>query len=205
MTREQVFRYALARENVCRPLTIVVERTIRERNQKHMNPMETPEVRKALKEVPPEALAATTNLLAACSQPLSRRYLLRGAVAGTAGLALTAALALDAHAVHAEATSGGNLTDFFSILATGEALFTTFYSHAVENHEQLGISGSALTALKAIRTEEQLHTNFAQAYGGQLATTHFSFPHGKETFEDRSVFLATQQLAEELTNGALLA
>ena len=35
--------------------------------------------------------------------------------------------------------------------------------------------------------------------------THFSFPHGNETFEERGAFLATQQLGEELTNGALLA
>jgi hypothetical protein len=37
------------------------------------------------------------------------------------------------------------------------------------------------------------------------ATTHFSFPHGPQTFKDRSLFLKTQQLSEELTNGALLA
>lgn len=166
-----------------------------------MNPLETPEVRKVLEEVPAAALTATSNLLATCSQPLSRRWLLRGALAAPAA----ASLILNAQAVHAEATSAGDLTEFFSILATGEALFTTFYSHAVKNHAKLGLFGSALDAIQAIRTEEQLHTNFALAYGGKLATTHFSFPHGEETFEDRSVFLATQQLAEELTNGALLA
>jgi hypothetical protein len=52
---------------------------------------------------------------------------------------------------------------------------------------------------------EQIHFNFAVANGGTPATTHFSFPHGTQTFQDRGTFLATQQLGEELTNGALLA
>jgi len=41
--------------------------------------------------------------------------------------------------------------------------------------------------------------------GGAPVTTHFSMPHGQETFEDRSLFLQTQQLSEELPNGALHA
>jgi hypothetical protein len=75
----------------------------------------------------------------------------------------------------------------------------------VANNEILGLHGEALNAIEAILTEEQIHYNFAVANGGKPATTHFSFPHGKETFEDRGTFLATQQLSEELTNGALLA
>ncbi|TPV99050.1 MAG: hypothetical protein USCAAHI_01518 [Beijerinckiaceae bacterium] len=39
----------------------------------------------------------------------------------------------------------------------------------------------------------------------ELATTQFSFPNGHDTFTQRHLFLQTQQLAEELTNGALLA
>jgi hypothetical protein len=171
--------------------------------------MDTPEIRKALEEVPGEVLSATTNLTTSFSAPMSRRRVLLGAAAGAAGTTaagVTAAALLNAHAVHAEAkSSGSTLTEFFSILATGEALFVTFYSHAVANHEQLGINGDALTALKAIRTEEQIHLNFALSQGGKPATTHFSMPHGQETFEDRSLFLQTQQLSEDLTNGALLA
>ena len=100
---------------------------------------------------------------------------------------------------------GSTLTEYFSILATGEALFVTFYSHAIANYQQLGIHGNALIALEAIRAEEQLHLNFAKANGGVPATTHFSMPHGAATFQDRALFLATQQLGEDLTNGALLA
>ena len=160
---------------------------------------------KALEGVSNEALTATTELAASLSAPMSRRRLL-GVAVGVAGAAVagTAAI-LNAQAVHAEAASASTLTEYFSILATGEALFVTFYTHAVANHEQLGISADALDALKAIRTEEQIHLNFALANGGVPATTHFSFPHGHATFTNRSFFLATQQLSEELTNGALLA
>ncbi len=170
------------------------------------DPLDTPKVRQALERLPGEALSATAALLDSFSARRSRRWLLRGAVAGTAATALTGATALSALAVHAEATSGGDeLTEFFSILATGEALFVTFYNQAVIHHEQLGFQGAELNALEAIRAEEEIHRRFAIAQGGVPATSHFSFPHGPQTFEDRSLFLETQQLSEELTNGALLA
>jgi len=77
---------------------------------------------------------------------------------------------LDALAVHAESTSGGdNLTEFFSILATGEASFVTLYDQAVIHHERLGFHGAALNALEAIRAEEEIHLQFAQANGGVSA------------------------------------
>ncbi len=173
-----------------------------------MHIMDTSEIRKASEEVPSEVLKATTDLTASFSTPMPRRRLLGAAtvVAGTAVAGAAAATLFNARTVHAEVASGGStLTEYFSILATGEALFVTFYSHGVANAKRLGISGDALNALKAIRTEEQIHLNFALANGGVPATTHFSFPHGDDTFEDRSLFLATQQLGEELTNGALLA
>jgi hypothetical protein len=124
---------------------------------------------------------------------------------GAAGTIVTGATAGLLAPREASATSTTMLKEYFSILATGEALFVTFYSHAVANKEILGLNGEALNALEAILTEEQIHYDFAVMNGGKAATTHFSFPHGKETFEDRGTFLATQQLSEELTNGALLA
>jgi hypothetical protein len=128
-----------------------------------------------------------------------RRRQLLGA-AGTMAAGAAAATLLNAPAVHA-----GTLTDYFNILATGEALFVTFYSQAVAHYKDLGISGKALNALEAIATEEQIHLDFAVANGGLPATTQFSFPHGQDTFTQRDLFLQTQQLGEELTNGALLA
>ncbi|HKV57161.1 MAG TPA: hypothetical protein VJO32_02735, partial [Ktedonobacteraceae bacterium] len=126
--------------------------------------------------------------------------------AGTVAAAGAAFTLMDARAVHAEAASGSStLTEYFSILATGEALFVTFYSNAVSHAQRLQLEQDELNAIKAILTEEQIHLNFALANGGVPATTHFSFPHGEDTFEHRSLFLDTQQLGEDLTNGALLA
>lgn len=173
-----------------------------------MESMDTPEIRETLEEVPGEVLTATTDLMASLSASMSRRRLLQGAAAaaGATVAGVAAATLLNAHAVHAEAASGDStLTEYFSILATGEALFVTFYSHAIANYQQLNIHGNALIALEAIRTEEQIHLNFALAQGGVPATTHFSMPHGAATFQNRKLFLETQQLSEELTNGALLA
>lgn len=155
-----------------------------------------------------EEFPATTERTASLAASMSRRQLLLGAVAGAAGAAGAGAAAvafLNGFALPAEAAPSDGLTEYFSILATGEALFVTLYSNAVANHKQLNFSGEALDALLAIRTEEQIHLNFALANGGVPATTHFSFPHGAATFTNRSLFLETQQLGENLTNGALLA
>lgn len=154
---------------------------------------------------PRDAHTATTKLIDSLPTSLSRRRLLRTA-AGVAGvIGAAAAGLLTPSAVYAEATGGSNLAEYFNILATGEALFVTLYSHAVANFERLEIEGAGLNALKAILAEEQIHFDFARAHGGVPATTHFSFPFGRATFTNRSLFLQTQQLGEDLTNGALLA
>lgn len=171
-----------------------------------MDDMATHTEGKPAMDVPDEALSATTTLIDSLSGRLSRRGMLR-ATAGIAGVTGAAAAAgfLNPSAVFAEATSGSTLTEYFSILATGEALFVTMYSHAVTHHDQLEIEGEGLNALRAILAEEQIHFDFARAHGGVPATTNFSFPHGAATFTNRSLFLQTQQLGEDLTNGALLA
>src|SRR3984893_10208638 len=85
---------------------------------------DNPEVRQALEEVPSEALAATTELITSFSQPLSRRWLLRGAVAGATGAALPGASALTGLAVHAQANSiGQTLTVVDGVLAACEEVF----------------------------------------------------------------------------------
>lgn len=151
--------------------------------------------------VPADAVAATQALAAS----FSRRALLRTAAVGVTAGAIAVPAFLDAAPVYAEATSSSFLTTVLDILATGEALFTTLYRLGAEHHDRLGIEGYNLNALLAIRTEEQIHYNFAVAQGGKPVTTHFSMPLGQETFEDRGAFLSTFELAENLTNGALLA
>src|SRR5947208_12675276 len=109
---------------------------------------------------------------------ISRRELLRRTAVGTATI-MAGVGTLDGLSARAEAHSSGmNLTEYFNILATGEAMSATFYSNAVANHRQLGIHGDDLAALQAIHAEEVMHLKFAQSYGGKLATTHFSFPQG---------------------------
>ncbi len=162
--------------------------------------------RECLAETPGTIPAPTTDPKMSFARQVSRRWVLRGAIAGSTGAVLAGAGVLGAEASPANAgVSASTLTEFFSILATGEALFVTFYSQAIAHHIRLGLFGSALTALSAILAEEQLHLNFALSQGGTLATTHFSMPDGQVTFNSRAAFLQTQQLAEELTNGALLA
>jgi hypothetical protein len=163
-----------------------------------MSIIDTSKFHAASAGTPCDILKPATGWPPLLSTLIPRRRLLEAA--GTVMAGATAAL-LDPH----EASANSILTQYFSILATGEALFVTFYSNVVANHQILGLSGEALNALEAILTEEQIHFNFAVMNGGTPATTHFSFPHGTQTFQDRGTFLATQQLGEELTNGALLA
>lgn len=134
---------------------------------------------------------------------LTRRTVLGGGTLGVAAAALGALTPLTAFAKSTPRSD--SLTQYFDILATGEALFTTFYQLAVLHHEALGLRGASLQAIQAIATEEEIHLRLAQAQGGTPATLHFSFPDGAATFRDLGTFLRTQQLAEELTNGALNA
>jgi hypothetical protein len=174
-----------------------------------MDSMNTSEIRKTLEEASGEVATTTATQKNLVSSSISRRRLLQGAAAGVAGTTLAGAATfslLNAGAVHAaSASSDSILKEYFSILATGEALFVTLYSNAIAHYQQLNLHGNALNALEAIRAEEQIHYNFAVANGGVPATTHFSMPHGAETFEDQKLFLETQQLGEDLTNGALVA
>ena len=123
----------------------------------------------------------------------------------TAGTVLAggAAALLDAQEASADAASV--MKEYFDILATGEALFVTFYENAVANAHILGLNDAELNAIQAILTEEQIHYEVAMRNGGAPLTTRFSMPHGTQTFEDRGTFLATQQLGEDLTNAALNA
>jgi hypothetical protein len=165
----------------------------------HVHKPVNSEIRKVSDEAPCEILNATTGLTPSFSTLMRRRELL--GAAGTVAAGAAAATLLNSRAAHALPA----FIEYLNILATGEALFVTFYSNGVDHHEELGIQGDALTALKAILTEEQIHLDFATKNGGKPATTDFSFPHGHDTFKQRSLFLETQQLSEELTNGALLA
>lgn len=133
---------------------------------------------------------------------MSRRGILGAAALSAAGLAGVAATIA---APVAQASPSVDLTTYYSILATGEALFTTFYALGVQHHRRLGFWGEDLNALQAIAATEEIHYEFARSQGGTAATLTYSFPHGSATFESRQLYLETMELAETLTSGALLA
>lgn len=141
----------------------------------------------------------------ASAKPLSFPLVARRQFLEAAGTVLAGGAAALLEPQEASADAASIMKEYFSILATGEALFVTFYENAVANANILGLGGEALNAIQAILAEEQIHYNFAVRNGGVAATTHFSMPQGAETFEDRGTFLATQQLGEFLTNAALNA
>lgn len=168
---------------------------------------ETPTV-----ELTPET--ANARLLASFGSPRSRRAMLKGAIAGAVGatgLAVGATL-LTPQNTHAEALSGSSCTidslkTIFSVAATAEQLAVTFYTNGIKNAHKLGISQSsaAYDVLEAALIEEQIHELFFVANGGVPLTSTFSFPHGDETFESLSVFIATQQQLEGVFDSAFLA
>jgi hypothetical protein len=170
--------------------------------------METPYiVKRAHDEVPPEALSATDELLATFQRPRSRRGVLRLAALGAAGAtaaSLSAATALTALPVHAEAASGGVVTEILSLAATAESLAITFYNNGIAAHAELGINGWNFDSLRAVAYEEQVHRNFFIANGGKPATTTFSFPAGEKTFDDLDTFIETQQQLELVFDSAFL-
>lgn len=168
---------------------------------------------------------ATANLLASFSR---RKFLLKGAVAGAAGIALGGAGVLTAQArpisadgafASAQANTaqnneafrlnlGPNADSIVSILTvarTAEQLAVTFYSNGIANADKLGITGDNLTYIKAAAVEEQIHQQFFAANGGQSLATTFSFPQGSQTFSDLKTFIATQQQLEGVFDSAFLA
>jgi hypothetical protein len=160
-------------------------------------------IEQAKMEVSPEALQATEDLLASFEQPRSRRTLLRMAAIG-AGLSLAGSTALTALPVHAAAATSSTVSEIFSIAATAETLAVTFYHNSIVNAGALGLHGAALSAIKSIAREEDIHRSFFIANGGKVATDNFSFPRGQTTFTNLRIFVETQQQLEVVFDSAFL-
>lgn len=172
--------------------------------------METRETTPEEVELTPEI--ATARLFESFGARQPRRSMLKGVLAGAAGatgLALGAsALFVPSRTAHAQAASGGcddSVVTILSVAATAERLAVTFYSHGLAHAERLGLSWASRAAIKAALVEEQIHELFFVANGGKPLASTFSFPHGDETFEDLSVFIATQQQLEGVFDSAFLA
>jgi hypothetical protein len=162
-------------------------------------------------ELTPEI--ANERLLESLSKNRSRRTILKSAIAGAvgaAGLAVAGGALLRPETTHAEALSGSSCTidsvkTILSVAATAERLAVTFYTHALEEANDLGLHGASYAAIKAAQVEEQIHELFFVANGGVPLTSTFSFPHGEDTFESLDLFIETQQQLEGVFDSAFLA
>lgn len=144
----------------------------------------------------------------------SRRHLLKGAVVGAAGAtglaAAGVALLSKSSGVHAAAATSSSgcvtpIADILTIARTAERLAVTFYTNGLNHADKLGISGADKQYIRAALIEEQIHEYFFRDAGGQYLASTFSFPHGNETFEDLSLFIATQQQLEGVFDSAFLS
>ncbi len=160
-----------------------------------------------------ETSEKTGNPLDVVGERTSRRSLLKGAVAGAAGVSGLVAGAgflttLQPHAAFAKAASlscGDTEQSIINTAATAEELAVVFYYHGVKNAAKLGISGQNLSYLQAALVEEQLHLNYLLSAGAVPLTSTFSFPHGWNTFENQGTFINTLQQLETDFESAYLA
>ncbi len=140
----------------------------------------------------------------------SRRNLLKGAVAGAAGVTglAVAGTALGSTSVFAATSTSKCVTpikDILTIARTAERLAVTFYSNGLKNADKLGLKAYEKEYIRAALIEEQIHENFFAKAGGKFLASTFSFPHGPETFTNLKVFIATQQQLEGVFDSAFLA
>ena len=142
----------------------------------------------------------------------SRRNLLKGAVAGAAGVTglVVAGAALEYQpAAAATAVNKAKcvtpIADILTIARTAERLAVTFYTNGLQNADKLGLKPYEKEYLRAALVEEQIHELFFAKAGGKYLASTFSFPQGEETFEQLKLFIATQQQLEGVFDSAFLA
>ena len=144
----------------------------------------------------------------------SRRSMLKGVAAGTAGVAAIAGLAVggfvleeknkgeNAHAASYDDSSYRDNTDsittILNVATTAEHLAVTFYTNGLAHADRLGFNDTARMDIKAALIEEQLHLNFLAKNGAKPLTRTFSFPDGIDTFRQMEMFIRTQQWLETL-------
>jgi hypothetical protein len=146
----------------------------------------------------------------------SRRSLLKGAVAGGAGLAgvsgiVGAGIYLSenghkSNAAHAAGYqyNGESIQSILNSIATAKAAGVAFYTNAMKNANMLGWGQDMQNHVNAILVEEQIHVLFLELQGAKVQTKKFSFPYGWNTVQNPNKFLSTQQWLEQLLMSAHL-
>ena len=162
----------------------------------------------------------------------SRRSMLKGTVAGVAGLAATGGLVggglyltskqnganaagigdsgtnrtqLQNNAVQNPKANAAAIQNILNIAVTAEMLGVTFYKRVLMNADNLDLGPNARRDIQAALIEEQLHQKFLMQQGAKPLTSMFSFPFGRNTFLDFNAFFKTQQLLESTFIAAYLA
>ena len=95
----------------------------------------------------------------------SRRSLLKGTVAGATGLVVAGTGSGLLSTAYANG-SPDSIKTILSVARTAEQLAVTFYSHAVQNADKLGLYGKNLEDVRAILIGEQIHQQFFASMGG---------------------------------------
>jgi len=157
----------------------------------------------------------------------SRRSLLKGTVAGVAGIAATSGLIggglyLSSKQGSAGAAGIGDsgvtpkqtqnnknnamaIQNILNIAVTAEMLGVTFYKRVLAHADRFDFSRNARLDLEAALIEEQIHQKFLMQQGAKSLTHMFSFPFGERTFREFDAFFQTQQLLEATFVAAYLA
>ncbi len=134
----------------------------------------------------------------------SRRSLLKGTVAGATGLVVASTGSGLLSVAHANG-SPDSIKTILSVARTQEQLAVTFYSHAVQNADKLGLYGKNLEDVRAILIGEQIHEQFFASMGGVSLADTFSFPEGAATYENFGLFIKTLQQLEGVFDTTYLA
>jgi len=161
----------------------------------------------------------------------SRRSLLKGTVAGVAGIAATSGLIggglyLSSKQGSAGAAGIGDsgvtpnqaqnnknnvqanamaIQNILNIAVTAEMLGVTFYKRVLTHADRVDLGRNARLDLQAALIEEQIHQKFLMQQGAKSLTHMFSFPFGERTFREFDAFIQTQQLLEATFVAAYLA
>jgi Ferritin-like domain len=157
------------------------------------------------------------------SRRSSRRSMVKGTVAGVAGVAAIGGLAVGGvlltqrgkvNAAHADSDFDSNwdqnaanraIAKILNIAITAEELAVIFYSQALKHTGQLNFSQKGLADIRAALFEEQAHQLFLAKQGAKALTHTFSFPDGQNTFNNGDNFFKVQQQLEALFVAAYLA
>lgn len=134
---------------------------------------------------------------------ISRRNLLKGSAAATAGVAVGSFSNLFGYNRLFAQGDGDDPQTILNLAATAETFACVHYFTAINSAEALGLSEDEVNQLKAFLDSELKHKQFLEANGAQALATEFFVP--ENLFTDRALFVDTSNTAETWFVAAYLA